>query len=159
MYSLLTAQSSWTGGRYRLSPKEWQKVGGRLAMSNKDYRYNNRVAHPESVSNTIRASYRSGYKLYSQFVPMAQPPPSTPRLPGADRCNFRFLTPRECARLQGFPDSFRLSGGQDHADTENSNTSGGGGRVPEVAQYACVGNAVAPPVIAVIARAVLAAVM
>jgi site-specific DNA-cytosine methylase len=116
-------------------------------------RYNTRVADVEGLSNTLRASYRSGYKLYSQFVPMdtdtdtdtshgpeADPPP--PR--------FRFFTPRECARLQGFPDSFQLSG---------DDGSGGGDMIPESAQYTAVGNAVAPPLVAEIGKALLAAVM
>ena len=58
---------------------------------------------------------------------------------------YRFFTPRECARLQGFPDSYVLSA----AD----------GSVPETVQYTAVGNAVAPPVIEAIARALLKAIM
>jgi site-specific DNA-cytosine methylase len=58
---------------------------------------------------------------------------------------YRFFTPRECARLQGFPDSYVLSAED--------------GSVPETVQYTAVGNAVAPPVIEAIARALLKAIM
>ena len=118
---------------------------------------------------------------------------------------FRFLTPRECARLQGFPDTFRLTGkeeaeataataattaaaaaAEDEADdtrpppppAENGRDETADGNsetvhekppkkvgkravgeqrlvIPEGAQYSAVGNAVAPPMIEAIARALL----
>ena len=77
------------------------------------------MADVNGRSNTIRSSYRSGYKLYSQFVPMPTPPSSDAAAgkkeeEGGEKAGpvpFRFFTPRECARLQGFPDSYSLDGG------------------------------------------------
>ena len=121
---------------------------------------------------------------------------------------FRFLTPRECARLQGFPDTFRLTGKEEAEATEataataaataaaaaagdeaddtrpppppaengRDETADGNSEtvhekppkkvgkravgeqrlvIPEGAQYSAVGNAVAPPMIEAIARALL----
>lgn len=50
----------------------------------------------------------------------------------------RLLTPRECARLQGFPDDFRFLGGM-------------------VSQYYMIGNAVPPPLSSALAKSVFAA--
>ena len=50
----------------------------------------------------------------------------------------RMLTPRECARLQGFPESFVIGTGNRY--------------------YRCFGNAVAPPVIAAIASSIICAI-
>ncbi|KAH8064828.1 tRNA methyltransferase [Aureococcus anophagefferens] len=49
----------------------------------------------DGPANTVRATYRRSPKLFSQFVPLAGGDPP-----------WRFLTPREVARLQGFPDDF-----------------------------------------------------
>ena len=53
----------------------------------------------------------------------------------------RFFTPRECARLQGFPESFKI------VPSEHTHPNG-----PHAALF---GNAVSPPVIAVVAGAML----
>jgi site-specific DNA-cytosine methylase len=128
--------------KYRLKKSLWSAVKG-----SEYYRMHpeHRVPSLAGPSNTIRSSYFSGAKLYSQFVPMPAPPTleenhakdvsdSLPTL--------RFFTPRECARLQGFPDTFVLSGE-------------GRLSVPESAQYQAIGNAVSPPVIALIVQALL----
>ncbi len=73
----------------------------------------------------MMASYKRSHRLHSQFVP----------LPGG---GFRFMSPRECARAQGFPAAFRLD------QCLNAN-----------AVYAQLGNAVPPP----LACAVVASVM
>lgn len=54
----------------------------------------------------------------------------------------RFFTERECCRLQGFDDSFRLG---DHGQTHRF--------------YHCIGNAVCPPVIREIGKAALRALL
>lgn len=65
---------------------------------------------------------------------------------------FRFFTPRECARLQGFPDSYQLTSDCQTGDVADAKRSF---QVPEGAQYAAIGNAVAPPMIEAIGRALL----
>uniref|UniRef100_A0A7S1X2Y6 DNA (cytosine-5-)-methyltransferase n=2 Tax=Tetraselmis chuii TaxID=63592 RepID=A0A7S1X2Y6_9CHLO len=92
----------------------------------------------EGHARTLMSSYKRGYYMHSEFVFPAgwsgkgsgsiEPP--------------RFFTPRECARLQGFPETFKLEG----VLPRNS------GRL-----YHHLGNAVAPPVIAAIAARLLSA--
>lgn len=74
----------------------------------------------ESTARTLSARY---YKDGSEIL--------VSRGPGA---NPRRLTPRECARLMGFPDSFRIS-------------------VSDTQAYKQFGNSVAVPVIAAVAQA------
>ena len=88
-------------------------------------------AIPEGVSAGARAVREGGREDDSELVP------------------FRLFTPRECARLQGFPETFLLSG---------EGASGEGIEVGEAAQYVGLGNAVSPPVVRAIARALLDAV-
>ena len=124
---------------YRLRPREWKEVSASAYFQQHP---EHRLPPLDSCTNTLRSSYRSGFKLYSQFVPLENATiadASSER----DSPRFRFFTPRECARLQGFPDTFTLTNGA----------------VPESAQYHAVGNAVVPPVVAAIARAVLAVVL
>ena len=99
-----------------------------------------RLVDRERASRTIIASYKNAHSTFCEFVadeeeskavaagtlPMLSQPP-------------RFFTPREVARLQGFPDGFEL-GEKDEAS------------------YSGVGNAVSVPVVAAIARAVVEAV-
>ena len=90
---------------------------------------------PLAHASEPHAAYRAGE--FSQFVALA------PRAAGsadAGACPpWRRFTPREVARLQGFPDGFEL-GEKDEAS------------------YSGVGNAVSVPVVAAIARAVVEAV-
>ncbi|KAL1520363.1 hypothetical protein AB1Y20_021952 [Prymnesium parvum] len=79
-----------------------------------------------AISQTLQSSYKRGYMLYSQFVP--HPPPANPR----------FFSPRECARLMGFPESFVLPRQEGLA-------------------YRQLGNAVCPPLVAALMAAVLTA--
>jgi len=125
---------------YRLKPKEWEEISKSTYFKQHPA---NRCPDIDSSANTLRSSYRSGFKLYSQFVPIQKKESE-----GQDGVGVRFFTPRECARLQGFPDTFKLTA----ATPEEP-------KVPEHAQYQAVGNAVAPPVVTAVARAVLAAVM
>ena len=116
---------------YRLTASEWAAI--RRAP-----RLDERLLRRDGVANAIRASYsnvRAGE--FSQFVALA------PRAAGsadAGACPpWRRFTPREVARLQGFPDGFEL-GEKDEAS------------------YSGVGNAVSVPVVRAIARAVVEAV-
>ncbi len=136
--------------------ERWARVGDRIQRGSSNYLFNTRVADPAGVSNTIRASYRSGYKMYSQFVPVVDQVSEKEEEEVASApapIPFRFFTPRECARLQGFPDSYQLSGDCQAGAVAATDRPVD---VPEGAQYAAIGNAVAPPVIEAIGRALLA---
>lgn len=107
-----------------LDEHRWAKVSGSSYFS----RYPTaRVAELGAKAQTVGSSYKRGWALYSQFVPVL---PST-RIPAApassigsadtndgddvqvSRCGRqlpRFFTPREVARLQGFPEKFVLDG-------------------------------------------------
>lgn len=78
-------------------------------------------ADPEKPSNTIVARYGKDGK--ECLVPQKNKNP-------------RMLTPRECARLQGFPDSFLIP-------------------VAKTAAYKQFGNSVAVPVISAIAKKII----
>lgn len=138
--------------RYRITKEQWAGV----QQSPYFHRHpEHRLPDLGGVANTVRGSYRSGSRLYSQFVPM---PAEATGVGGAANCistlagpataaaPVRFMTPRECARLQGFPDSFLLTG-----------ESQGKCAVPEAAQYQAVGNAVPPPLVQHIAQALMGA--
>lgn len=100
-------------------------------------------------AQTLVSSYRARYRRYSQFVipddidPAQVEPAFFTALyeqalqnPGLVSTSLpRFLSPRECARLQGFPDWYDL--GVDE----------GNGRL-----YKQIGNAVVPPIIREIVR-------
>lgn len=77
---------------------------------------------PDSIARTLSARY---YKDGSEIL-ISQPRSRNPRR----------LTPRECARLMGFPDRFRIP-------------------VSDTQAYKQFGNSVAVPVIATVARAML----
>ncbi|KAK3245969.1 hypothetical protein CYMTET_44481 [Cymbomonas tetramitiformis] len=149
-------------GECWLSEHQWGKVAASAYFQK----------HPEArlcqldgaAAQTLQSSYRSGYMLYSQFVPDERPPEAEEQhsqsyvaghedpgpgcrgdAPGAQAMGTtirppRFFTPRECARLQGFPETFQVAGYRGAND----------GRF-----YRQIGNAVCPPVVAVIAAALL----
>eukprot|EP00913_Durusdinium_trenchii_P000970 g896.t2 len=105
--------------------KESQKWARRGGMTDT-------LAWEEKVCNTLVAHYGTSLsKGNSQLVP--RPAPSRPR---------RF-TPRECARLMGFPNSFRL--------TERTEPPTMWFR----ALYKMFGNSVSPPLVALLASAIL----
>ena len=113
--------------RYTLTEQQWSTVRDSTFFKQQPHL---RLPPLDGISNTLRASYRSGHKLYSQFV----------RTVGGDAV--RFFTPRECARIMGFPETFRLSGL-------------GNGHIAEVSQYHALGNAITPPVVQAIARSIV----
>ena len=114
---------------YRLTEHQRSKV-----MASKDWASGHRVARLEGGARTLMASYKHSYHLYSEFVPVGDD--TKEELPK----DLRFYTPRECARLMGFPESFRVG------ESTNKNH-----------WYHQCGNAVCPPVIAAIIAAVLGA--
>ena len=119
---------------YRIPPSLWAAVRSSSFFLNHPEQ---RVPSIDGPANTVRASYRSGAKLYSQFTAAglraskrdyeSEPP-------------LRFFTPRELARMQGFPEDFEF------------------GAVPEAERYKTIGNAVSPPVVARICSSVLDAI-
>ena len=87
----------------QLSDEKWSKVQSSAYYSKFP---GSRLLPANALSQTLQATYKSGCLLYSQFVPQSsgsqplQPPqPSQPP---------RFYSPREMARLMGFPESFAL---------------------------------------------------
>ncbi|KAJ3254754.1 hypothetical protein HDU77_003950 [Chytriomyces hyalinus] len=146
-----------------------------------------RIANCNQFARTLMSSYRSGFAMYSEFVPVPMPPvledvqagekdfdvadldsnevivagPTSkrPKLSDASTNSptihedssllsqpqlyerLRFYSPRECARIMGFPESYVL----DHCKTPGT-------------LYHQIGNAVCPPVIAAIATNVLIAI-
>lgn len=80
--------------KYTLSDKLWlylQHYAAKHRAAGNGFGYG--IADPESISRTLSARY---YKDGSEIL-IAQ-----------GKKNPRRLTPRECARLQGFPDSFKI---------------------------------------------------
>ena len=80
--------------KYTLSDKLWiylQNYAAKHRAAGNGFGYG--IADPESISRTLSARY---YKDGSEIL-IAQ-----------ENKNPRRLTPRECARLQGFPDSFKI---------------------------------------------------
>ena len=84
----------------RLPDAKWEKVRGSQYFSKFP---GARVLQPGTLAQTLQTTYKSGYLLYSQFVP--QSPPATPR----------YFSPRECARLMGFGEDFELAADEGHA--------------------------------------------
>jgi len=118
-------------GEYRLTEHQRAKV-----MASQDWAAGRRVARLEGGARTLMASYKHSYHLYSEFVPVGGRdgrgnkeatevlPKETERLPeetkelpettegppedAEDLPELRFYTPREAARLMGFPETFRV---------------------------------------------------
>lgn len=88
-----------------------------------------RTARPDCPLRTIMSSYKKSHRLFSELVAM-------------DNNKYRFFSPREIARAQGFPETFRLD------CCENRN------RI-----YHQLGNAVPPPVAAAVCEALLSHVL
>ena len=110
--------------QWQLSDNQWLKVSSSAYFSRHPGAKLLPVQH--AVAQTLQSSYKRGYMVYSQFVP--QPAPANPR----------FFTPRECARLMGFPETFLLPANEGLA-------------------FRQLGNAVCPPLIAALAATIVAA--
>eukprot|EP00928_Gymnodinium_smaydae_P024768 TRINITY_DN19945_c0_g2_i1.p1 TRINITY_DN19945_c0_g2~~TRINITY_DN19945_c0_g2_i1.p1 ORF type:complete len:502 (+),score=35.44 TRINITY_DN19945_c0_g2_i1:83-1588(+) len=81
---------------YTLSEKQWADVLTYESTCGKGRDVSERFVRLDGQARTVTASYRQDFKAQAQFV--AQPN-SRPR----------FFTPREVARLMGFPDTFQPS--------------------------------------------------
>ena len=85
-----------------------------------------RLLVPDAAAPTLISSYRTD-QLASKFVA------------GDDGAPPRWLTPRECSRLMGFPETFVLP--------EPTGERGHTGAAAEAAPYRMLGNAVVPPLV------------
>ena len=124
---------------YQLSAEQWA-----LLRNSRGFLAHPRLADIDGVARTLRGSYRKSWTRLSEFVATRRHEKSAagdgesmgvvPPLPLDDAPPPRFYTERECARIQGFPDTFILRGGK---------------------QYTQLGNAVSPPMVAAIANEVV----
>ena len=108
--------------KYTLSDKLWaylQTYAAKHRAAGNGFGYG--IAKPDGIARTLSARY---YKDGSEIL-----------IEQEDR-NPRRLTPRECARLQGFPDTFRIT-------------------VSDTQAYRQFGNSVVVPLMAEVARLVL----
>jgi DNA (cytosine-5)-methyltransferase 1 len=114
-----------------------------LAEGNRKWKPGASMAWPNVVCDTLIAHYGNAVgRGGSQLVPMAAPG------------NPRRFSPRECARIMGFPNTFQLVGAMKISETTSDQRQQGDmARIKE--QYRMVGNAVCPPLIAALASAVL----
>ena len=114
---------------HELSEHQWKKV---QATTEFNTSARSRLSNLEGAARTLISSYRSSFQKQSEFVP---PPPHGPFA----SCRPRFFTPRECCRLQGFPEYFQI-----------------GCSANPLRSYHMVGNAVCVPVVQDIAAALFA---
>lgn len=127
--------------RYRLSPAQMDQ------LLNRSKRWKPaKLAWPENVLDTLDGHYGITIgKGNSQLVPGAAP--NNPRL----------FTPRECARVMGFPNWFRIPKLDGEGDNDcGTDDDGVAERSHRKRLYLMFGNAVCPPLIAALAGAVLA---
>lgn len=123
-----TAEPPYTEGRravvsdrYTLTPRLWEYLQGYAAKHRKAGNgFGFGLVGPDDVARTLSARY---YKDGSEIL-VSRGPRSVPRR----------LTPRECARLMGFPDSYRIP-------------------VSDTQAYKQFGNSVVVPVIRAVAEA------
>ena len=133
--AVLEALSSSALAKYRLSAAQWD-----IVRASRGFAQWPRLTERGGVARTLRGSYRKSWSRLSEFVPVrSRGAPSHGAAADAragDADPPRFYTERECARVQGFPDSFVFCGGK---------------------QYTQIGNAVCPPLVQAIAAAIIAA--
>jgi len=77
---------------YTLTDFQWEKIRTSNYYLKKP---TGRVFDLDGIARTLRSKYRRGFQMCSQFVPQ-------------EGKNPRFLTPLETARLQGFPETFKI---------------------------------------------------
>ena len=114
-----------------LSPSQWERI--------RDADRPTRIRTHDKAP-TVIAGYHGVSNFSTQYV--FEEADGTLRDGCGGRARPRFLTPRECARLQGFPDAFRLSLDDTHARSR---------------AYRQIGNAVCPPVVEAIGAEILQA--
>lgn len=121
-----------------LTEAQWTTVQMALASQS----IHARTIHLDSKIPTLTSSYHHAGNFTTRFV--FEDSNGSPR-DGVTGRRPRFLTPRECARCMGFPDSFVIP---------DEHTERGRG-----AFYHQIGNAVCPPVIQAIGQQLLKSVL
>lgn len=135
-------EPSGAARKHRLTRNQWKKVREHRSWTT-SVKAGKRLVPLDGRARTIGAKYRSSYLMQTEFVPCDDALSSSSSSSDEEHnCEEirrpRFFTPRECARLQGFPESFRIEGK----------------RNPNRWYHQC-GNAVAPPIVAAIAFQIL----
>nr|AGT02541.1 DNA (cytosine-5-)-methyltransferase [Herpetomonas muscarum] len=174
-----------------LTETQWEAV-----RRSRTFRQNPRwrLVDLDGNARTLMGSYRTSYQLYSEFVPYpddrpcddpaimlsgcvgrgeeegdgaSNAPPPQSAVPVPPPSPLRFFSIRECARLQGIPDTFYfpVKGSTPTAATNGDGDCEGGrppllagcegGGLPPGAVYKLIGNAVNPIVIACLARGIV----
>ena len=128
--------------RFTLEEAKWAKVSSSSYFAKFPEA---RLCALDGVAQTVGSSYKRGWQLYTQFVPILSTAPPAGGEKG--RAFPRFFTPREVARLQGFPETFIIDG---------DDGSGSGTDLIEGRIYKQLGNAVSAPVIAALAESLVA---
>lgn len=117
---------------YWLSPKCWTNLQARSAANaSKGNGFRHKVLHPSQPANTLTVGGDGERNLVVDN--------QTPNGAAINADNVRRLTPRECARVQGYPDTFKIP-------------------VSDSQAYKQFGNAIAVPVVSAIAENLFAAV-
>eukprot|EP01052_Picozoa_sp_SAG31_P042611 SAG31_NODE_6823_length_1877_cov_1.897075_1_plen_248_part_00 len=92
---------------HELSAHKWEKV---VAQPEYIKSSKSRLVELDGAARTLISSYRKGYAHKSEFVPPTYAIEAEKMLksPRTEQMQLRprFFTPRECCRLQGFPDQF-----------------------------------------------------
>jgi DNA (cytosine-5)-methyltransferase 1 len=134
--------------RAALSAEQWARINSE-AFRRKSNRHTveARLIPPDGVAPTLTAGYHTSSSFSSKYV--------GEEADGTRRETPRFLTPREVARLMGFPDSFRLPA-EPEATVVGTATASGSGLANGA--YRQLGNAIVPPVVRALAEQILLAI-
>ena len=138
---VLEEKSSPAVARASLTPEQWEKIqspefaakAGRWPRGDGKEGGEGREIKLDGKAPTLTSSYHRASSFSTQFI--------FEEADGERRDIPRFLTPRECTRVMGFPESFEILGSPERDHHLNRQ----------------VGNAVCPPVIMAVGARMLAA--
>jgi DNA (cytosine-5)-methyltransferase 1 len=120
--------ASGVGAESSLTDSQWENIQGGHEWKKSPA---SRTAKVDGKARTLTSNYKIGYMMHSEFVFPEDGDSDSPSKP-------RFYTRRECARLQGFPDTFKIDAMKDNNRF-----------------YFQVGNAVSPVVVKHIAKCIV----